>query len=45
MPEYVADDIEICSDSDIEDSDEENFNEKNYDEEISMKKTKKKNIF
>ena len=33
MPEYINDDIEISSDSDIEDSDEENTKEENYDKE------------
>ena len=33
MSEYINDDIEISSDSDIEDSDEENTKEENYDKE------------
>ena len=33
MPEYINDNIEISSDSDIEDSDEENTKEENYDKE------------
>ena len=33
MPEYINDNIEISSDSDIEDSDEENTKEENYDNE------------
>ena len=33
MPEFINDDIEISSDSDIEDSDEENTKEENYDKE------------
>ena len=39
MPEYIADDIEISSDSsNREDSDEEKFNEENSDEENSNEK-------
>ena len=33
MPEYITDDLEICSDTDREDSDEENYNVENFDEE------------
>ena len=34
IPEYITDDIEICSDdSDREDCDEKNYNEENFDEE------------
>ena len=32
MPEYIADDIEISSDSDREDSDRENSNKENFNE-------------
>ena len=32
MSEYIADDIEISSDSDREDSDRENSNEENFSE-------------
>ena len=32
MPEYIADDIEISSDSDREDSDRENYNKENFNE-------------
>ena len=35
MPKYIADDIEISSDSDREESDEENSNKGNFDEENS----------
>ena len=35
MPEYITDDIEICSDgSDRKDSDEENSDEENSNEEM-----------
>ena len=33
MPEYIADNLEISSDSDREDSEEENSNKENSDEE------------
>ena len=32
MPVYIADDIEISSDSDREDSDRENSNKENFNE-------------